>query len=330
MFRYLAALVPVLLLAVSSSHAADDVATLIDAVRKAPHAERRAHVAKLINAGPEALSAVRKARDGAPAGAVKDALTHAARWILAEELTTTLRAAIESQLTYDGQYDGLKSGPSQDPARGEETVEALLALIDDESVAGGFRFAAVRAIADVGDKRLLPRLRRLHSDLLLHPTLREEIGVVLAVFGETHAVESDIRTAKRYVTSTRVDVRLRAHVELARLYYRIRDYKKAIESYEQIVQISRQIYDAQKGRLPESAVRQLAAELAIRYYNAACSNTLGGELDRAKKYLREAIRLNPEHYASIEKDGDLIELRQHPTYPAFKKALGALFEDDEL
>ena len=74
----------------------------------------------------------------------------------------------------------------------------------------------------------------------------------------------------------------------------------------------------------------MEAQRTLHFYNAACSNSLHGNLDRAKKYLRKAVEGNPEHFENIDKDGDLIRLRKDPSYKKFKEELGRMFEDEEL
>ena len=82
--------------------------------------------------------------------------------------------------------------------------------------------------------------------------------------------------------------------------------------------------------LPEEALEKLRVELALQYYNAACSNSLFGDLERTKILIRKAVELDPMHYNNMQKDGDLLNLRKDPTFPDFRKELGKLFEKQSL
>jgi len=304
---------------------------IVAKLRTVPHDERPPLVRDLIDRGAAALDAVRAALDAAPDGApgaagesARRALERARTWIVAATVVETLRRGIESQLTFDGQYAELA-------ASNEENVPALLALLDDETTAFEVRIAACRALADVHDESAVPRLRDLAADLLLSPTLRAEIGVVLASFGDTHAVDRELRELTRFAASTRPTVRLGANLQLANLAYRIRDYEKAVAAYEQVLTVSRDLYESrQRAGLPPALLEPLRSQLTLHYYNAACSNTLHGNLERAKEYLRKAVEGHPEHFSNIEKDGDLRRLRGDPSYAEFRRELGKLFEDEEL
>ena len=311
-------------LATGLETSADDAGALIEKLQAAAPGERPTLVAQLFEAGADALPAIAHAKEAAVSNPnLFASLERAETWILAERIAETLREGIESQLSFDGQYASLAE-------IGPRAIPTLLAMVDDEALPYAYRTTAIRAIADLGDASLLPRLRELHADILLLPPLREELGIVLAVFGDTYAVERELREARRYVDSERAAVRLNAHTALARLYYRIRDYERAVESYEVILELSRKIVDAEKIRLPANVRQQLENELAVRYYNAACSNALHGDLERAKKYLRQSVTLNPDHYRSIDQDGDLIRLRESKGYEEFREELGRAFGDGDL
>lgn len=297
---------------------------LIAELRKADASRHPTIVHAIVALGEDALSAVQTAQDTTPAGPTKRALARASTWIVVGQVSAVLRAGIETQLTFDGQYVELKKGA-------KKNISALLAMIDDESVLFDLRITACRALADIGDSSVVTRLRKLHGDLLLPPTLREEIGVVLAVFGDTLSVRRDLKEYGRFVKSPRPTIRLSANLQLAHLYYRIRDYERAVEAYEKILKISKDIYDARKrSGLPKQLLEPIKAQMTLHYYNAACSNTLHGNLERAKRYLRKAVEGDPMHFSNIDKDGDLVQLRRHESYPKFKKELRELIEEEEL
>ena len=149
----------------------------------------------------------------------------------------------------------------------------------------------------------------------------------MAIFGDRHAIERELRDYHRYERNPQIGVRITAWIELSGLYYRIRDYKKAVEYYEEILKEYRRVLERQTIPEAKQAVRR---ELNLHYYNAACSNSLLGDLDKAKEYLRKAVEGDPVHYDNIPKDGDLRRLREHPSYETYYRELGELFEGEEL
>src|SRR5262245_10540785 len=58
----------------------------LDRVREAPPDERRRAALDLIELGPGALGEVRRARDAAGDPALREALDHASRWLVADRL----------------------------------------------------------------------------------------------------------------------------------------------------------------------------------------------------------------------------------------------------
>jgi tetratricopeptide (TPR) repeat protein len=316
-----------------------DVAGLIAAVRAAGTEERPYLLHRLSRVGAEALDATRAARDAAPDAELRAAFERAARWQLALKVSPRLRAGIESQLTFDGQYDDLK-------AEGPEVVDALLALVSDESTEPEVRLAACRGLADTASPAAAAKIRELYHDILLPPLLREEVGLLLAIFGDTAAVLRDIERLKKLPTGDLAELEkeierrrtgrllvevLQKNRELANLYYRIRSYENAVSAYEKIIKALDLLYDWQKRQgAGESDLAELEKEIALHYYNAACSNALKGDIARAQDLLKEAVRRHAIHYDNIEKDGDLAPLRAHEGYAEFQKALEDLFKKQEL
>ena len=93
-------------------------------------------------------------------------------------------------------------------------------------------------------------------------------------------------------------------LELSNLYYRIRNYPRAVENYHKVLEI---IEDDQR-RNPQDP--RLKRRLALNYYNAACSMSLNGDVKEAREHLRKALLLDPTHFKSVERDGDLRKLAQ--------------------
>ena len=279
---------------------------------------------QLCHAGAAALPLTRKARDAATNDTVRATLAKAAKWQLADRLTPTLQAGLDTQLTFDGQFAELKR-------EGEEGVDALFALLESEDAKPEIRIAASRAIADVGSPALLPRVRLLYYDILFPAYLREQMSILLAIFGDTHTVHRDIERLKTLAASE-VPRRIEAgNRELANLYYRTRNYKEAVVCYERVLSVWEDWYKTQKGF--GASAEDLAALdelIALHYYNAACSNSLNGSFERSKKYLKEAIRRHAAHFENLEKDGDLAPLRKDPSYAEFREELEATFDEQSL
>lgn len=301
-----------------------EISARIAAVREASEARRPAALRRLIEIGPDALPAVRRAREAADSPALRAAYGRAATWILADRVSEVLQLGLETMLTFDGQYSELSR-------HGAEGIDTLLALVDDSSTILPLRVAASRALADVGDSSLLPRIRRLHADPLMPHVLREQLGILMAIFGDTHVISRELAEYRKHSAHEHPAVRVPALIQLSNLHYRIRDYAKAVEAYEEILAVfDRQVERVKTlGGSPE-AVAALREEQTLHYYNAACSNALLGDYEKAKKYLREAVRRDPTHFENVEKDGDLRRLRAQPGWKEFSAELGRIFEGQSL
>jgi tetratricopeptide (TPR) repeat protein len=312
-----------------------DVDALVAAVERAPASERPRRIHALSAAGAPALEATRKARDAASDPDLRRAYARAAVWQLAAKLTPPLKEGFESQLTFDGQYDDLaKEGP--------EALDALLALAEDAAGEPGVRLAAFRAIADVArrleattskDSRreLLSRLRNLYHDPLLPSVLEEQAGFLLAIFGDTHAVDARIARLESTARMADPNEKLQSHLELAELYYRIRRYDQAVKSYDEIISAFERILEVlERNRIPREEMARHRRQHALQLYNAACSSSLAGQIEKTKDFLRKAVELDPMHYGNMEKDGDLANLRKDPGYAAFRRELGRKADKEEL
>jgi tetratricopeptide (TPR) repeat protein len=305
----------------------EKVLAAIGRVREAPAEARRAAVLDLVALGPSALDEVRKARDGAADAGIRAALDRAAGWILAAKMKPILSERGSSNLTFDGQYDDLK-------AEGPEASEALVLLVGDEESDAIVRLAAVHALADLRDPRVLPALRKLEEDPLLAFRLREEAGIVMAILGDTSRIDRKIRELAGEVESRSTkEIKKRQgnelweiyrdNTKLSNLYYRIRQYGKAVACYDRALKALEELHSRSRSTL-------FREDLALTYYNAACSLTLNGEVDRAKEMLKKAVETDPRHLKSLEKDGDLRKLREAPGYEEFKRELGKPIEGKSI
>jgi tetratricopeptide (TPR) repeat protein len=288
------------------------VKAAVEKVLQASGDQRRRAAAELIELGPGALAEARRARDGAPEGEARSALDHAARWLLAAKLEPILKERAESGLTFDGQYADLK-------AEGPEAAGSLLALFDDEETPGSIRIAAAHALADLGTKDLLPAIRHLEEDPLLAAPLREEAGTLLAILGDDSQLRKKIQELSHKTEEKDLNPleRYGANIELSNLYYRIRRYPQAIECYDRAIGIL-EVLRSRAAKEPDLQKR-LATELAQTYYNAACSLSLNKDVERAREMIRKAIAIDPVFLKSLDKDGDLKNLREAHGYAEFRK-----------
>jgi tetratricopeptide (TPR) repeat protein len=300
------------------------VAAAVEKVERAPADARRLAVEELIRLGPGALDETRKARDRASDPGVRAALERAARWIVAGKLRAVLDERSKSNLTFDGQFADLKS-------QGPEAAGALLGLFDDEETPASIRISAARALADLADPSVLPRVREIQEDPLLGIGLRKEAGTLMAILGDSSRMEKEIKDltarAKKKAPALRpgaVDAaaltlnfaKFQANIDLANLYYRIRKYGKAVECYDEAVPILESLRGNE--RIDKE---KLDEQLALTYYNAGCSLTLAGDLDRAKEMLRKSVVIDPVHLKNLDQDGDLKKLRESSGYQEFKRGL---------
>jgi tetratricopeptide (TPR) repeat protein len=306
---------------------AERAAAGVEALRRAATPIERALARhRLLDLGPEALAPVREAAASAE-GELGPALEEIAVRLLARALEPVIRERLSTGLFFDGQFLDLRE-------RGPDVVPALLVLLDDEEAADGVRRGAVNALADLADPSHLPRLQRLESDILLDPDLRAEVGTLLAILGDTHAVDRTIEKLSqdldKQVSRPRDEQDLGKVVllntELAHTFYRIRKYRRATECYEHILEVFERLEKNPRFRPSPGFLR----EKALHHYNAACSYSLAGEIEKARQNIRKAVEIDSMHFSNMEQDGDLGKLRRAEGHEAFKKELKTLLEERSI
>jgi tetratricopeptide (TPR) repeat protein len=163
----------------------------------------------------------------------------------------------------------------------------------------------------------------MFHDPLLNSRLTEEIGILMAIFGDAYAVNHEIGRLEELISQGEAEapVHLLRNVRLSELYYQIRDYSKAVDCYDRILLVYERHYRAAGRR---NLHPQFIKEFALRYYNAACSRTLNGDTEKAKEFLRKCIKLDASHFENVAKDGDFSKLRGDDSYGEFRKALRKL------
>jgi tetratricopeptide (TPR) repeat protein len=312
----------------------DDAGTLIEQLEKASPDLRPAVARKLMLLGEKGLRETRAARDREQRPELKETLARVATFQLARKIVPALRERYETGLRFDGQYEDLKE-------EGPEVVGALLFLLDDEAIFPGddagthvnLRFACCQALADVAGRDVLPSLRRMYHDPLLFPPLAERIGILMAIFGDTHAVDQEISRLEELVSQSEAlePGYLDWNARLSELYYQIRDYTRAAACYDRILLVFTENHRIARERsAAPGLLKAFEKEFALQYYNAACSRTLSGDLEKAREFLRKCIQLDPGHFENIEKDGDFAALRADDGYEEFRGELRKLLPPESF
>ena len=296
------------------------VASGVEALRKAnPGIERARARHRLLALGVEALEPLRRHLATTDAGEARDLHHDVAIVLLAQQFESVIVERMQTGLFFDGQYHDLKKA-------GDDARVALLFLIEDEDAADGIRRGALNALADVGGTGLLDELRGLQSDVLLPGFLREEIGTVLAIFGDTRKIDRRIKEISKLLDDTNPAVVVAANSDLAHLYYKIRKYSRATECYERILEVFDNLEKIPTFRAPPGYFR----ERALHQYNAACSYSLAGDLEKARASILKAVEMDPMHFVNMEKDGDLRRLREDVGYAEFREKLAKLLEERSI
>ena len=134
--------------AAADSNTAEKAQAIIERIEK--KGASNSLVRDLARLGPDALETIRSGIKKGPEP-VSAALSKARNLIVSTRVAVVLQRGIRSQLSFDGQYNELAENRA-------ENIEALFFLLNDESSPYALRHGSCRALADIGDKNLLPRL----------------------------------------------------------------------------------------------------------------------------------------------------------------------------
>lgn len=240
----------------------------------------------------------------------KDAREEPAKTGLSELALAWVRRRLENSLRDEGGIRYL--GQFKELRDLEPYVrDALLKILHDEDLAIDLRMRSAQALGDVSDASILPALRALLDDFLIEEWLEQELGFLLARFGDRSFVEKEITAAEALLArehpgGAAIPSLLEAHARLAEIYYRTADYSLAARHYEQRIVLLEDLV-----AIVTTQVRQaLHEEIAVLYYNLACAHALTGRLDDAFKALETALEKRGVSMAMLENDGDLLALRQ--------------------
>jgi len=213
-----------------------------------------------------------------------------------------IRAGLASQAVYAGQYKALtRLGPD---------VHDLMCKMIDNPPSGVDDFqrqALVGALRDVTktlSKEQMKLLGEIADDDFEDPQVQQKASYVLAFYGDRTRLSKAIANFEKDAKSESDQERAQALIGLASLYHDIRDYKKAVECYDQLF-----------AKLPENLPQRNVATLR---YNMCCSQALSGDLDGAFASLDKALTLGAETLADslLARDHDINALRKDPRFKA--------------
>lgn len=299
------------------------LAELVKAYLEAPGPleARRARLTLLESelASAEALSELAR-KEEKPERAEK--LEEVARQALATHIEKDIREKLETGLVFDGQYDHLKKLPG--------SLDALHTLVEGETVDLPVRLGAINALADVADRGYKPRLENLVEDPFLYPVIREQLGLLLAILGDTRKIDRDIEQLEQHVESSNPDLALGANLQLANLSYRIRRYETTIACYHRVLKI----YELVRTRFPANHPLVVSnfndSSLSLQHYNLSCSYSLSGKIEKAREHLKTAVLLDPIHYKNMSIDGDLKNLREAEGHEEFRRGINRALQEEDI
>ncbi len=313
----------------------DKVARSIDAFHGAGNALARARARRaVLELGPAALDTIKEIAGKEEDAKKRASLERISVQLLAAKFVEIILERQKTGLIFDGQYDDLKKD-------GPLAARALRLLLDDETTEAAVRLGTINALADVADASFLPRIRELESDPLLPNLLRDELGALIAILGDTSRFERRLRKLERSSRSKNRDLSLGAYLELSNLYYKIRRYDKATRCYERILKLFTQVRETLKLKKlpPEHPLYAAYAAYAARFsdrvfalhsYNAACSYSLAGKIEESRDHMKTAVKLDPMHYDNMSLDGDLKNLRESEGYAKFKRELAKMLQAESI
>ena len=229
--------------------------------------------------------------------------------------------AREPGLVYRGQFQTCE-------VLGTEGVAAFLAVFRDEDQTQVARTRAAIALGDIAPGAgasdvLAPALLEIIEDFLSEPWFEQEAGYLLVRLGDRSYVDPLIarweEVARQPPTRTRLAELLDAHTKLAEVHYRVGAYPEAIGHYLKKAAILEDVLE----RVRDEVRAGLEAELALLYYNLACSQSLAGRVDAARTSLERALTHDEVDLDMVAADGDLRGLRAMPGHEAWVETMRA-------
>lgn len=204
--------------------------------------------------------------------------------------------AIRKLITPEGNYGFYEGQFKEIIEMGAAAVPHLLELFVDESKPEGVRVLSIEALADLGDKSVVPRLREFLAVQDYQP-FHSSIIFTLAKLGDMEPANKLIESFQNGLKQYAGDARVQAfyYSRLAHAYARLENQEKALENYRKAIEAD-----------PENAY--------MHYYNMACALAVMNRVEEALDALEKAVEEGYEDYDWMKMDGDLKNLHGHPRF----------------
>jgi hypothetical protein len=247
---------------------------------------------------------IRRAADAVCAAKAADDLDAA--------LVRYFRAQLATKTIFAGQHDRL--APCRDavlPTLLRWAVEAPDSLLDSEEL---LRQAVVAALRDLLGKEapdaVRDALRAIAKDSFESQGMRLCAMFALAQFGDRARLDPLIAQLKKATHAEKPALRADALRQLADVYYNLREFAASSATYDELLAME------ESGAIDLDATFGSAPSF---YYNAACSASLGGDLDVAFHRLGQALARGAESgdqlaNTMLRQDGDIARLREDPRF----------------
>lgn len=196
---------------------------------------------------------------------------------------------------FENQFLGIKD-------LGPKTLDQLHLLILDHLHDTSFQALCCRAMGELGDKRAIPLLKEYLNDAFISAEVQQEAIYTLAELGDRSIIDRLIGDYLTLLQNPQLTPyqKITVYTQLATMYYRLKEFDKSIECYQQCIQIS-----------PNE----------ITHYNLACMYAKLGQVDKAIENIRLSIEKGYDEVEWMKKDGDLDKIREDPRFIEMIKKL---------
>ena len=252
-----------------------------------------------------------------------------------EYVISLIRRILRENTHASGDFKGFYDGMFKDVAvLGPEAGNVLMRMIlDRERFSLNIRQFAIRAMAEVGNKRFIPALLKYYNQLIsklgpddpvpFAPSVEDHERIVLtyarfvlARMGETGPMRDQIRHYQGRM------MRLRGRQDeyageyqyaIAYEWHQARDFNRALEAYQEYIDS----YPKEKLKYIDN--RHMA------FYNMCCIESRRNRIDRALHFLRKSFEENYTDFAWLDLDTDLDNIRNTPGFKKLVEAQRAKF-----
>ncbi len=250
------------------------------------------------------------ARPATPVEAALTRLQAASEQERPAALAAYITAHMATNALYAGQYAALRTvDPDPVPQLREWVLEAPDRVTDEDA----FRQACVRALRDViegeAPEEVIKTLRGVIEDEFEAPAMRSAATDALAQLGDRTFVDKMIAELEPVAAGDDVKRKAAAWMQLADIYYNLRDYAKSAEAYGKLLALH------EDGEVDLTKAGQNVPTL---YYNSACSLALAGDKEAAFARLTKALEVAAHarglSRSLLDSDMDIASLREDPRF----------------